>query len=1216
MKYLNFLKNIFFVLLGIFVLAEFLFLISPKIIDANSHKKEINELLKNFIDTEFTFDELHFKTYPDFSIKVDAHNAKLKNLADIERLNLKLGLAKLIFGKISVKKFDAYKSNLKITIFNDGLTNLDKILLTLPFEVELKNSVNKISYYKLLINDEKTGQKIDIAGDYINAKISKNEINAEIKGEINSLNENAKIDLKFLMPLPDIKTKLKDKSKYFIITGYIKNLHPEIFEELIKTYVSKDLQDIEGVINAEFVPEYNNRELKNINIQVDIDNFKILSKKRENSVIFEGKNKIISNITVDKKDLKVNNFEFSSNDYKISANGIIEKFKTKKPKIDFDINIDNSSINKIYWMLPSNLFTVNEEIRKIKRYGVYGIADGNIKLKGNMLKPEIYGKVDYKDVWILDGLPENVQKAVIKTNFRKDIVDVDVKVWASEKEYVTVVGYSDFFDLSNNEYQINSTDNVPLEVAQKMLPPISDVLGFMIGPVPIMDIKGVGNIDLNTRGSQENPILNGYFTFKNASAAFNDINIIKLENSSGRIDFKKDKVYFKNDTGTILNRPVKISGVSDIKIDIDYDVKVDNISIKELLTALKTSPMLKDYAKQVEIINNAKGVGDIILNLKGHIYDPKDITNPNVIKFIKPKGIFTLKNTTLDIDNLNISLNNTNGSIKIDDNKIDMDIYSNLFTSPISIKGTVLDNKANININSEKMKLIDSTKLIIGFFSDKINTLNDISKTTIFSMNLNYKGPVEKIDLNNVDLKAIFKNQKKSISKIDILSGALFFKNGNLKLNNINTKFYNTTAYINGKIENLFKKPLISMDFSLYKFDLSILNNIKKASFIPEKYKKILNAYKNYKGVISSNINIINNNINGNIWLRDVEFSHSILDYPFWINSADFNLKNSNLEINSFNASFAGTPIFINGVIDNFIRNPKYNVNFSSKLSKDFVDNYINTNLSYPINVKGEILLSFQIFGTKDSVNILPSIKLEQDADISYMGANLGEENLIREIKANIQKTKNKLYIKNLDYSKYIYSQNNVLYPLPMMNIKALISKDKGKMFMNYINIKTNNPIGANIVNAILKKSLIKGGNISCDLNIEGYFDKPKIRGNAIFKNVNIPLYETYIDNIKIDFNQKYIDVNTKINYLDSDVNVIAKIKNNRFDKIFIDNIDIYSQKTDLNKLLKLLNEISYKNPIQIVSKNKTQNNTSEQIPIDLKKLIIEKGTIKADKMA
>ena len=1212
MKYFCIIKRIFFTILGIFILSEILFLISPKIINVNSHKKEISEISKNITNTDFYFDEMSVKTYPDFSVKINAKNAELKNLAKIKDLELKVNLLKLIFDKLAIKTLKLEDSDINVIVFKDNSTNLDGILNPKGVSLDLKTLKLNVKNYKMVLNDEKTSQKININGEYINAEIKKNELEATIKGEITEKDETSKIDLSIQAPMPDIKKGFKNKNKYLLVTGYIKNLRPEIFENYLRYYFVKDLKQIKGVINADFSPIYENNELKTINTNITIDDLKIISKEKENSIIFNGKNIIKAKTDIDKKLINIKAFEFSGDGYKITAKGLIDKFKTKHPKLNLDINIDNTKIEKLYWFLPSTLFSANDEIRKLKKYGAYGIADGNLQLKGDILKPETYGNIDFKEVWILDGLPDNVPKATVKTNFRKDIVDVDVKVWASEKEYVTVKGYSDFFDLSNNLYQINSTQNVPLEVVQKMLPPISDVLGFVIGPVPMMDIKGLGNIDLEAGGSQKDPILNGYFNFKNASASFNDIKILKLENSNGRIDFKKDKVYFKNETGTILGQKAEISGVSDIKVDLDYTAKVNNAPLNKLLQTLKTSPMLKEYAKQVQMIETAEGRGDIYLNLKGHIDDPKAVANPEVIKLIKPKGSINIKNAKVILKSPKAELYNTNGKVDINEDKVNLDLVSTLFTSPLMINGKIIKNNADITINSDKMRLVDSAKVLISFYSDKTTNLNDISKKTAFMLNMKYKGSVEKIDLNKVDLKAVFPEIKSSVSKVDVLSGKLFLKNGDLKADNINAKFYNTTAYLNGRADNLFKKPLVNLDMKLYKFDLSTLNNIKKSSVLPQKYKKILNAYKNYKGIISSKLNIKNNNINGNIWLRDISFSHAILDYPFSINSADFNFKNGNLEINSFNSSFAGTPIFMKGNINSLVHNPKYNINFSSKLSKDFVDNYINTNLSYPINIKGEILLSSQISGAKDTITILSSLKLEEGADISYMGANLGDENSIREIKGEIQKTPNKILIKNLDYSKYIYNQNNRLYPLPMVKMNSSISQLKNKPFIDYMNIKTNNPIGANILNAILKKSLIKGGNVTCDAKISGYADNPKITGITEFKNVDIPFYETHIDDIIINFSPKYVDLKSQIDYFNSDMNISAKVRNNGFKKIYIDNIDISSKKTDLNKLLHALNELSYKTPVQIVEES-AKNNNSEQILLDLKNLVIEKGSIKTD---
>ena len=178
MKYLILAKKLFFIILGIFIITEFLFLLSPKIINLNNHKKEVSAFTKKIINTDFTYDNLTFKTYPDFSIRLKAENAKLENLANIKELNMKLGFLKLILGKITLKNLKINNSSINIIVYEDGSTNLDKILLPKPFEVELKNSDCKINNYNLFLEEKKSGQKININGDYISSIIKKNNIDA------------------------------------------------------------------------------------------------------------------------------------------------------------------------------------------------------------------------------------------------------------------------------------------------------------------------------------------------------------------------------------------------------------------------------------------------------------------------------------------------------------------------------------------------------------------------------------------------------------------------------------------------------------------------------------------------------------------------------------------------------------------------------------------------------------------------------------------------------------------------------------------------------------------------------------------------------------------------------------------------------------------------------------------------------------------------------
>ena len=1191
-------------IVAVFFTAELLFLFSPVLINSFLKKEQIVGIFKNITGKSLDYENLSVKTYPDFSVKINSDGLKIENILNTDDLDIKVGITKLIFKRLSVKDFKA--NNLKIYIVRnpDNTTNIDELIKTLPFTPVIKNTDFNINGYKLFFADKFVNQNLQFEGEKLAGAINKNLIKIETKGNLKNENHSSDIDIAVELPNPDKKQGLKNSKKYFIITGYIKNLHPEIFEEYIKI-PDKDIYDIQGVINAEFRPDFKNGKLKSEDINISVDGFKILSKIPEKSIIFSNKNTINSHLTFNNQTLIIDNFEFSGDKFKILADGKIQKWGTKFPKADLDININNAKAEELYWMLPSNLFTEELEILKIKKYGAYADVKGNLQIKGDILKPEVYGAVDFDNVWVLDGLPPEVPKATVKTQFKKDKVYTDVKVWATPKEYVTVTGWSDFFDLSKNEYQINSTDNVPLSVAEKILVPVSEVLGFIIGPVPIMDIKGYGNIDLYVSGSKEKPYLKGIFHYKDATASFNGINL-QLEKAFGGVDFKKDKVYFYTDKGFIWGQPASIKGVSDSGVNVNYQAEVKNIPMDKLINTLKTSPMLGEQVKPANLIKSADGIADLSLTVAGkmEMKDVKRVMHGDVMEFLSPYGDLQIRNGSLITDNPPVNLSKINGLVKFNLNEIKPDLTANIYNSAVTIKG-LLGEKSDLNVVSTGMKLKDSIRILTGM--NVVNNdlkIKDVSESTAFKMNMNYKGNIKNIDYDKIKLSADFPNKSKSNAIIDVLSGNILLNNGDLSLKNIHSKFYNTTAKINGSVTDLFKKPVANGDFSVTKLDLKMINSIKNSDILPPKYRRILNAYKNYEGYISAKLNIRNNNLNGDIWLRDIAFIHSILEFPFSVKSADFNFKNGNLDIKSFNASFAGTPVFMNGKVKNIIKTPDMDINFTSKLSEDFVDNYINTILSYPIKVKGEILLSSRIKGTFNSLNIYPSVKIEEGGDISYMGANLGDENSIREFKGDFKYTKDRFSIKNFDYSKYIYSQNNKLYPLPLVNLKSEFKFIKNKIFIDNMDIKTFNPINANIFNAAFKKSLIKSGNMTCDINIKGYSDRPKITGVLKLKSLQIPSSELSVDNLNVYFDPKYINLKSNAKYLGSDVNILAKIRNDNFNIIHFDNLEIHSKKLNLDKLLYSLNEISYSRPIQIL----WGISSGEQFPIDTKKLLIDHG--------
>lgn len=79
---------------------------------------------------------------------------------------------------------------------------------------------------------------------------------------------------------------------------------------------------------------------------------------------------------------------------------------------------------------------------------------------------------------------------------------LDVFVPTSPNQSVDVNGMVLIDGSKYSELNIKSTDSVSLEPAQEILNPLHEILKFQLGPVPIMKIAGIGNIDLRSAGKK------------------------------------------------------------------------------------------------------------------------------------------------------------------------------------------------------------------------------------------------------------------------------------------------------------------------------------------------------------------------------------------------------------------------------------------------------------------------------------------------------------------------------------------------------------------------------------------------------------------------------------------------------------------------------------------------------------------------------------------
>lgn len=1207
LKILTILAAAFFVITA-FIESLWLFAM-PKFVNKKLEAKILTQLVFEKTNLDLNYEKAYIKTKPNFSLLVFVNNAKLNDknhpkIIELRTLKTTIGLPDLLLKNINIKNTEieglyiTFKRNKNGKIYfgnfefpQINLKEFDK------FEYNLNKLTAKTQDTQIIFDDQLTKQFIKLKIDKFDIdKYEKDKhINIYIKSTIDVNSKDAIIDLTAASKLPINKGIGR---KDFKLNGYIKNINLSNYSEYIKYFSKQNIVKSTGIINADFSSQ------KDISVNATLEDFAINMKNPLDSIKSDDTVNFQAQILPKAKDLKIKQLIIKTNKWETDISGSLKNYKSKNPDVDLDINIPDSDIHSMYWLVPSIEGDPQDVMQKFKKYGAWGKAKGNIKIKGSINNPEVYGKLEAYDVYIVKNNPL-VKHCKIFAEFLKDKVKIKTRVFAGHGEYVDVDGIAEMKINGAGEFHVKSSPNVDLSTAEYMLVPVHEVIGFDLGPVPYMDITGKGDIEITTKGTILDGEVIGAFHFRNTNATLEGLNT-KIEKAYGTLDFDRKNMHFYTKQAFIKNKPVKIDGKANLNGDIDFEVTSKTIDSKELLNILKTSPMLKDKKDMVAPIESLSGQANTLIKIKGIVKDFKEvIENPK----LNISGKLILKNNESKLTFSPIIAKKISGIIEFEDNDWNADINGYIGTSNFKANGYSKKNKTYFKAKADSIKtdeLLESLNI-----SDKIK-INSLPKTnSLISFNGEYTSHSKDFDPKNLKANGYFKPLNENINTpFEIKSGKFQIEKGNAELSNFKATLYNSNIYLNGNAENIFSNdPILSYAFDASKFDISSFNALKNVQFLPSYIKNILNAYENYEGIANISIKCKKNKSKGYITLKDVKFNHSYFKTPIAINSGNIQILNEKILLKSLIAQVDNTPMFINAAVWDLDKTMHFSGYFTTKITDYFVNKYINTRLTYPIKPKGDITLTTDVNGSIDNITIKPKIKLAQDADIYYMGSNLSNEDNIRELKAVINIKNNKYILKNAEYIRYMTSQNDKIYPLTILKANGIFNIHKKDIYIENLKIKTENSANAKIFNAIFKKSILKNGMFNCDLNVKGSLKTPKINGIVTLNNLDMPLYQTVIKNGEIKFSDKYTNLMLDINSYDSDFIVNSLIQNKYQPPYIVENINIHSNKVNLDSVVDSLTKIPTPNTVIKMS----EHGIPSKNQINISDIQIKQGNMTAD---
>jgi len=1199
----------------------------PAIINVGAHKSYIEQTIKE--KTGFIIDignpKLSMGAFPSVWIKTDnisvLNDDKSKALS-IENPKLKLKLFPLLLKRIEISKLSAGKEIAYFSLTKDSQFMLGQYPLTKQNDKKksdftLSKMDLNLGEYNIYLDDQKNIQKVELSGKYFKhgkyIKHKQARFATENVLKIGDKSTDLYADVEVRLPVDRIS---EDKLK---INADLKNFDLSSISDYVSIFTGGRIKSMAGIVNFNAFTEPDKFGHKKIKTKLSTRGLEIIGKDKASSIVYPKPLAANINFSTVENGIDFENTTLESDKIHAKANGKVFDLGNKSVKYNLEAEVKDTRLEDVVAIMPwSEKILPDFNLYKLKKYVFYGNGEGKVKFVGQGNRPNVTGYIKLWDAYLIHPMRGAKANAKIDMKFIGKKMLLDVFVPGMNDQAVSVKGDVLIDGSKYSELKINSTDSVDLASAQEILVPLHEILKFQLGPVPVMKIAGNGHIDMRSAGKKVDPHIWGRIDFNNVTASFNDIHNLVLKNGSGEVIFDDTKTTFKSHKAYIFNKPIEIKGDCTVFGKLNVYITSNGHNVKDLVKVINSSPILVDVQKAIKPFQNPVGLADVFLHIYGTAKNAEEVVfNEDLFS----KGTVTLHNAKTVMQDTFLPFTKINGVVNFDQYNSDYNVTGFVRNSMLKVYGTGTNSEIDLKAHSDKFVLNDIFDLLHAEasipYQKEIGLINA-------SFDGAYKGcaDADNIDYNKIKVNGKFIPNMNTSNPIRISGGTFNIKNGFLKTSPLSGMFNGNPFSLTLTAKDLDKEimSITNAVFNFKNFDISTVNTIKNQIVLPPEISSQVDNISDIKGIIDINGSINNNNINAKTNLSGTSFVYKPLDVVVRVLSGNVNIKNNVLYLDRINSRVSSMPVFVNGKISNIYNNPNLNLSVSSKLTQQFFDRFFNEKSVYPVKTKGNINFYTSLRGPLNAISSKSTLNLDENASIYYMGATIAgapsgtfnAEGLTTNpvsIDTDAVLYPNKIKVNSMKYNQIISSQNKKKSVQNQLEASGEVSllNDNLVGFKNF-KIKTNQPTNARIFNVLFKKPTIKQGVFTTDMIINGTSELPYIVGILNLNGINIPLLDSTVRDIDIDFKPDYIYLKSKAVVLTNDITMDAKIANKPVKPLEVEDINIQMDELNLNVIANAMNDFE-------ADSTRSHSNTDMTQVVAPDTVIIKNAQVNADKI-
>ncbi|OGI02040.1 MAG: hypothetical protein A2Y25_04070 [Candidatus Melainabacteria bacterium GWF2_37_15] len=1158
------LGTILLIIVSIFLaLAAFgYYFILPGAIDFDKYKEQIRTVVNNRLVYPAELGKLNIKLTWDFKARVETNRVSVKKLngekfIDMGPSYVEVPILPLLTNRIALEKITINTLDADVTRFENGSFDIGTVIGKAQkprYKVSVKNADILINGYKLKFTDKKikppksylfAGEKIRI-NDFTPNKY----ILADATGTA-FLDDKAatEFNLSFSSALPFLK------AKKFHLAGNIKN-----FDLGAATPYLEDKITLLGKGDINFDVEVYKKYFGKNKFFVDavLNQFKAKTPKHGVFSEYPGHLNFLArgyyndNLTV------LDNLKIISNDINITSSG-----EVKKQDVNLKLKLEDSQIHSISKLFPKIVKVKKEPFKKVLKHGLKAIVSGQIKIKGNLKQPEMFGEIEYKNLSVLKNTPASYGKI----DFIGHYLVLDNKIFVNKNSFANITGKISPFKYKTTDINITSTE-MDFEKASRMMFIAHDFLVFKLGPVEKMDFKGNGKVNLNITGKFSNAKLNGYVEGKGLTVKYETL-CCAAHDVTGRIVFDGTKAHYDELKGFVEGMRIIPTGYSTLKGYSNVVLHFPELELDKALNFVHTSPLLYSVQDALEEILKAGGKADTILRIKG---TEDDVDSCGEFKFkdanILYKGFaapFEKVNGELEFENENVYFKGMSG-------------YA--LGEKAEITGFIKENQdAEFKVTADSITLkptkdfVSNSPLLIKA-AEVIDDYPEVSGKSDIEVNI--KGNLEKDAFQSFimkDMNGCFTNKFVGFP-VCLNSGILTVTANKVDARNVAGIIQEIPFKTNGNVSNIRNfisknEPLVpDFQFKSPKFDFSNFSQFIQAPITPPEIKQLFADFCEFHGIADVNINARPKEWQINIIPTNVSAMYKPYDTFILLNSGSAQISNKGANFSNLRGIISESLFVFNG----FVEKNKFDLTSNFNVNSEDIEKF-RFYTDIPLVANGIIPLTLSLKGEAKNWDFDGRMILEKGTFLSYFTPIGLPRNQLRLINIKAHGTQDRINIDRLGLD--MDAKNLLTIYGAIDNIRS--SKPVFKDFI----VKTNqeNPIKTNYFNTSIGSVLNNGcenffsqGTLKADLKLNGYVVSPEIFGNVALQDLVIPDYQSHIDLINFNFNKNNTALN--INNLvigETSMNIQALMNGKIESPMVIKDLKISSPLLNIDEITKII---------------------------------------------